>query len=268
MTKRGKVLRDPNAGPGLLIVEGKQYQFSLEGVWRSEVPPKPGLAVDVEIDTAGNVAAVTAVPESQLAKEQAEAVLRTAGGQGKKIFDRMVAAVGLPNLVAVLLLFISWTYLTAASMQVPFGGKMDFTFWQVLGFLNASNLLEVMERNGHPSAGIYGFLAIVCLAAPFLCFVWKDKRAHLAGIAPLAFMLIVGIMVRSSLSSSMGGGAASGPYADMQKQAVDEMMKAISLGLGTYLSILVSVYFAGMGAKNFLAAKASDVATYQKAAAA
>ena len=46
MAKRGKILRDANAGPGLLMVEGQQYPFSLEGVWKSEVPPRPGLPVE------------------------------------------------------------------------------------------------------------------------------------------------------------------------------------------------------------------------------
>jgi hypothetical protein len=266
MAKRGKILRDANAGPGLLMVEGQQYQFSLEGVWRSEQAPRPGLTVDVDFDPSGQIVAITAVPESQLAKEQAEVALRGAKDQGKKMFDKAVAAVGLPNLVAGVLLLISWTYLTAASMQLPIGGKIEFTFWQILGFLNSSNVLEMMERAGRGAgAGIYGFLAIVCLAGPFVWVFWKDKRAHLAGAAPLVFMVIVGIMLRSSLSSAMGGGVAAGPYADIQKQATDEMMKAFSYGLGTYLSILISLYFAGIGAKNFLAAKASDVETYQKA---
>jgi hypothetical protein len=43
------------------------------------------------------------------------------------------------------------------------------------------------------------------------------------------------------------------------------MMKAVSLGLGTYLSLLISLYFAGVGTKKYLAAKASDVQTYQQA---
>ena len=38
MSKRGMALRDPYAGPGLLIVEGQQYPFVLEGVWGSEAP--------------------------------------------------------------------------------------------------------------------------------------------------------------------------------------------------------------------------------------
>ena len=72
MRKRGKVLRDPHAGPGLLMVEGRQYQFLLEPVWRSEGPPKPGLPVEVDFGQSGQILSITVVPESQLAQEQAE----------------------------------------------------------------------------------------------------------------------------------------------------------------------------------------------------
>jgi hypothetical protein len=73
MRKRGKVLRDPHAGPGLLMVEGRQYQFLLESVWKSEGPPKPGLAVEVDFGQSGQILAISVVPESQLAQEQEEA---------------------------------------------------------------------------------------------------------------------------------------------------------------------------------------------------
>lgn len=86
--KRGKILRDPRAGPGLLMIEGRQYWFSMEGVWKSEVPPKPGLAVDVKLDRAGQILAITAVSESQLAKEQAERSVDKAEAAGLKIFRK------------------------------------------------------------------------------------------------------------------------------------------------------------------------------------
>ena len=70
MQKRGRILRDPISGPGLLMVEGQQYPFSLEGVWRSEAPPTTGMVVDVEFDSGSRVVAVTAVAESQIAKER------------------------------------------------------------------------------------------------------------------------------------------------------------------------------------------------------
>jgi hypothetical protein len=272
MKKRGKVLRDPNAGPGLLMVEGQQYLFALEGVWKSEAPPKPGLVVDVEFDQDRQIVAITTVPESQLAKEQAEAAMAVAKEKGAALASGLVAKFGLPTLVAEGLLILGWFFLAAVSLDGSMIGKMQFTFWQVLGFLNSSNMLEALGagRNG-PSAGMYGFLAIACLAGPFLCFFWKDKRAHLGAALPLAFMVIVAFMVRSSVHSALGGDSnAQGMFAEMQQKAQEEAMKAISLGLGAYLSVLASLYFAGIGAKKFLVGQASDAQTYvppQKSAA-
>ena len=71
-SKRGKVLRDPSAGPGILIVEGRQYQFWLDGSWNSAVPPKPGLPVDVIFGAQGEIQEITAVAEAQLEREGAE----------------------------------------------------------------------------------------------------------------------------------------------------------------------------------------------------
>ena len=258
MAKRGKVLRDPNAGPGLLIVEGQQYPFALEGVWKSEVAPKPGLAVDVEFDGAGQITAITAVPESQVAKEQADIALRAAKEKGGQIFGQIVAKVGMPNLVAALVLMISWFWLNAVVVQGPFGGKFEITFWQILGLLNANNILEVLANASRSSAGMYGFFALVCLAGPFVQYFWKDKRAALGGLLPLVFMVIVGLMVRSNINSAMGTVPSGGMYAEVQRQAQDEMSKAISYGMGLYLSLLASLYFAGISLKNYLAANARE----------
>jgi len=52
---------------------------------------------------------------------------------------------------------IGWFFLTAASIQ---------------------------SRSG-PSAGFYGFLALVALAGPFVPYFWKDQRASLGGLLPL-----------------------------------------------------------------------------------
>jgi hypothetical protein len=269
MAKRGKVLRDPNSGPGLLIVEGQQYPFALEGVWKSEVAPKPGQVVEVTFDTTmGQIAGITAVPDNVLAKEQADIALRAAKEKGGQIFAQVVAKVGMANLVAGLVLVASWFWLNAVVVVVPFGGKMEVTFWQILGLLNASNIIEVIGNASRSSAGMYGFLALVCLAGPFVQYFWKDKRAALGGVLPLAFMAIVAIMVHNSINNAMGPVPTGGMYADMQREAQEEMSKAISYGMGIYLGVLASLYFAGIGLKNFLAAKATEAPVVtQKAAA-
>jgi len=257
MIKRGKVLRDVSPGPGLLSVDGQHYQFSREGIWRSDSPPTAGMSVEVEFAGDASIVGITQVPDSQIAKEQADAVVKAARQKGGVLVSAAIARFGLPLLIATGLMMICWFFLGAVSVQTLFG-KLNFTFWQILGFLNADSPWEtVMSGRGGANAGFYGFLAIVALAGPFLPYFWKDKRAALAGVLPLAFMIAVGILVRSNIHSAMGG-TLDGPLGEMQRQAQQEMMSAISLGFGTYLSVLVSLYLAAIGAKQFLVARASE----------
>jgi hypothetical protein len=50
----------------------------------------------------------------------------------------------------------------------------------------------------------------------------------------------------------------SGSLGDLARQAREETMKAVSLGFGSYVSGLVSLYFAGVPGKKFLLARALD----------
>jgi hypothetical protein len=59
--KIGKVLRDTSTGPGLLILEGQQYPFGRICLWKSEVPPKAGMVVEVEFDSDGQLSAIRTV---------------------------------------------------------------------------------------------------------------------------------------------------------------------------------------------------------------
>lgn len=70
MRTQGKILREPGAGPGLLMIEGQQYRFSLEGEWKSEVVPKRGLVVEVELDRNLRVVSAKAVPEAQASTDR------------------------------------------------------------------------------------------------------------------------------------------------------------------------------------------------------
>jgi hypothetical protein len=56
----------------------------------------------------------------------------------------------------------------------------------------------------------------------------------------------------------MGPAPTGEMFADMQKQAQNEMSKAISYGMGIYFSALASLYFAGIGLKTYLATKATE----------
>lgn len=264
MRKRGKVLRSADAGPGLLMVDGQQYVFSLEGMWKSEAPPRPGMVVEVDFEQYGKIHAIYAIAESQVVREQAGTALVIAKEKGSALASRLVARFGLPTLVATGLLIIGWVFLAAASIQTPLG-KLDFTFWQMLGFLNSSNSFETFMQGSRnqPNAGFYGFLALIAIASPFLRYFWKDKRASLGGLLPLLFMAVVGLMIRSNIESSLGGGAM-GPMAAAMKQMRDEVMAAISLGLGSYLSLLVSLYFAAIAFKQYRAAQVGQEGRQEK----
>ena len=261
MQKRGRILRDPISGPGLLMVDGQQYPFSLEGVWKSDVAPASGMVVDVAFDSSFVVTAVSSVPESQIAKEQAEVALAAAKEKGAALASGALAKFGAPNLIASALLIASWFFLTTVSFKSPLGA-MDFTLWQVLGYLNAKNALEVIMSGGRggPSPGIYGFFAVVAIAGPYVRYFWKDTRAALGGALPLVFLAIVGISARSSINSMIGG-AADGPLGEIQRQAQQQMSDAISLGLGTYVGGLASLYLAVFAAKQFFLQRATDTST-------
>jgi hypothetical protein len=251
MIKRGRVLRDPGTGSGLLMVEGQQYKFALEGVWKSDLPPKPGLVVDVELDARGKVQGITAVSDSQLAKEQAAAALALAGHAS----GALTAKLGMPSLIAAAVLMVAWLSLTAVAIQVPILGRLEFTFWQTLGFVNHGTILVSLDQSDSPSPGFYGFLAVVALAGPFLHHFWKHKRAVLGGWLPLVFMVIAGNAVCESLVSALNGNPINGAYAPAVKQAREEAVKAVALGPGAYVSIVVVLYFALTATKQFLVSK-------------
>jgi len=264
MTKRGKVLRDPHLAPGLLTVAGQQMPFVLEGLWKSDVPPKPGLAVDIDFNASGEIVAITVVPESQLAREQAEAAIAAAQKHGAVMVSRMIARFGLPTLIATGALLLGWFLLTAATVQTPLG-RADFTFWQILGLLNSNGTFEVMFEGarGASSAGLYGFMALIALAGSFLPYFWKDKRAALGGLLPLMYMGLVALMVRGSIHSSLSP-AAGGALDAMVQQMREEAMRAVSLGLGAYVSGLASLYFAAVGIRGFFAAKGRENVDFEQ----
>jgi hypothetical protein len=63
------VLRAPHTGPGLLMVEGRQHQFWLDQTWTLDVPPRPGLAVDVSFNSKGQIQLIAPVAAAQLERE-------------------------------------------------------------------------------------------------------------------------------------------------------------------------------------------------------
>ncbi|WP_027865664.1 hypothetical protein [Massilia alkalitolerans] len=266
MKHRGKILRDTNTGPGLLSSNGTQHPFTLETHWKSDTPPKVGMVVDVTLDGAGSLAAAMPVAESQLAKEQAELAVQAARAKGGELAASLTARFGLPTLVAMAVLLVGWFFLNTIAVQVSSQYSVGMSFWKLLGVLNSPNGLINGLNGANAGSGIYGFMCVVALLAPLAPQVWNDKRAHLGGLLPLAFMLIVALMAYLGVNDSLkqAQGAASffgGEQAARMAESVSSMMlreamRAISIGAGAYLSLLASLYLASRSTMKFLAAKA------------
>ena len=238
MAKRGRVLREPYAGPGLLMVEGRQYPLVQE-LWRSDVPAKPGLAVNVDFDPHGNLRSITAVPESQINGDRELAP----GGLGIGVLAQEDASLGIALLVqfsAAMLLLVSWCSLTALSIHLPFSGGVELTFWQVLGYLNAGGLRQISEIAATPDAGVLGFAAILVLAGPLVHFFSADRRAALGGFLPLGFILCIAYVAYSNVRGS-----------------AREIFSGVSIGFGTYVFVSLAIYMAVLSAKQFMAARAA-----------
>jgi hypothetical protein len=158
-------------------------------------------------------------------------------------------------MVAVL---AGWFWLDTVAIDAGFLGKQGFSFYDALKLLNqggAAGLAAIGGGLRTASAGFYGFLALVAVFAPLLPHVMKDRRAWLASAAPLALMLLVMLIAYWKISHGMSEAASAfGQRAEMEEyarqmasEARKQMMQAVSLGLGAYLSVIASLYLAFNG---------------------
>ena len=247
MAKRARVLRDPYLGPGLLMVEGRQYPFY---IWKSEVLAKPGLAVDVDFDPYGNIQAVTPAAQQDVVDAKTQVCGNITLANLARRGGELLAGFGAPKLAAVTLLVFSCFVLTAVAVQLPLLGSEPLTFWQTLALLNAADSKQFFVGQATYGAGIYGLLAAAAAASPLLAAVVKNRRAHLAGLVPLIFLGVVAYTIHSKVHSSLG--MSPGTYESTQSQMPGGTVNEISLGLGSYILLSGALYFAVSSAREFL----------------
>ena len=245
MRRRGRILRIPQSGPGLLIMEGRQFAFKPEEVWKSAYAPQPGMPVEVELGERGDIIELRAFVE-HLSGDARQAGRTISAADESSLHLPEPSVLGMPTLVAAGILIAGWFTLSAISLRTPIGG-LDFTFWQVLGLLNANampdRLLEGSNSGLNP--GFYGFAGLVALAGPFFPYVWNDRKALLGGLLPLLFTLMVAMILRRQVAVGL---ESAGDI------AYREAIKGFSVGTGLYLSSAAGVYLAVQGCRRFLAA--------------
>jgi hypothetical protein len=213
---RGTIIKVPDATPGLLLLNGRQYSFTLEGVWRSAVAPAPNQSVTVEIDSAGALTSITVVDQQQIAKEKLAELSGVAQERGKVVAGQiqsgiraLAARMGVVTLSVAVLIWITWFLIHAAGLGS--GGEVvaSYTFWTLIG-TNFADQVSVME-GGHARAWlrIIGFLAIV---APFLAPFIRETWSRFLNAAPLAVVLLSWLVLHENMAGSLGEMGQDNPF--------------------------------------------------------
>ena len=79
---RGTIIKTPDSTPGLLMINGRQKPFVIEGMWKSSTAPAVNMMVDAEFDGAGSIQSVAVADPQQEAKEKPSQFGGTAQGRG------------------------------------------------------------------------------------------------------------------------------------------------------------------------------------------
>jgi hypothetical protein len=234
---RGTIIKVPDATPGLLIVNGQQLPFSLEGRWRSPVAPATNMAVDVELDAAGAVASVAVVDAQQIARERLEQFGGVAQQQGKVAAEMarqgvgaLAARMGTPPLVAAVAIWVAWFFLPAVSITF-FTESRSFTFWEILG-LNLQNPFNLIG-----SHGLFGLLGLLAIAAPFARPFVSHRKAPWLNALPLGFVVLAVARLVYDINRAAGNAGAN-------REVGEFVRELISLGSGAYVLIIAGAFLA------------------------
>lgn len=205
---RSMIVKVPDATPGLLFVNGEQKSFTLEGVWKSPVAPVVNMSVDVDLDGAGAITAITVVDAQQHNKERLNELSGVAQEKGKEAakltqqgVGALAARMGTVPLVAAVVLWIAWFFFPAATISGGMVGSMSFTFWTLLGI----DFSSMSGLTGSSSAGALSFLGIIAIAAPFAAPFIKAAWSKYLNAAPLGFFLIAFLVIYMGESKVFGG---------------------------------------------------------------
>lgn len=262
-TKRGRILRDTNNGNGLISVAGRQVPFTLETNWRGEIAPVVQMTVDVVLDDAGNAVTVMPVSDKEVAQEKLKEM---SGNFSRKLQDQVpmlkvyANMIGVSTLIAVGLLFISWIWLSLATVRITAGMAQGATMFDVLRLINSGASLQSIGGSFSGSSGIYGFVCVLAMLAPLAPSFIRHRYISLTYFAPLLFILILTFAAYMKIRSfaddarqSLGSFGGSAQMANMANAMMDQILAAVSIGAGAYISLAVALYLAVQGSIKFLA---------------
>jgi hypothetical protein len=211
---RSTIVKVPDASPGLLFLNGQQKQFTLDGVWKSPVAPAANMTVDVDLDGAGSIAAITVVDSQQIAKErlsQLGGVAQERGKEAAKLAQKgvgeLAARMGAVALGATVLFWLAWFFFPAASVAGGGAAAESFTFWNLLG-TDFSNPESVLRGGG--DHGLFAFLGLIAIATPFAAPFIRAAWSKYLSAVPLVYYVIAFIAVWVNEGKAFGDLAKMG----------------------------------------------------------
>jgi hypothetical protein len=251
---RGTIIKTPDNGPGLLVVDGQQKTFTLERVWKSPVAPAVNMAVDVEFDGGGLITGLTAVDVQQAAREKLGQIGDLAQQHGKEAAEiarqgigALVARMGKVTLVAAGILWIAWFFMPALTIGESLSNaSKSFTFWDLVGLDPNTNLATTPA-----SHGLFGLLGLLAIAAPFGAPFIRNPKAKFLYATPLAYLVIAVFVIYSDLNTFFGH--LSSGLADAMK------FLSFSFGYGTYVLAIAGLVLAAQVLRRPAGASAGSV---------
>lgn len=255
---RGTILRDCRQGDGLISIEGKQFVFSLEKNWRSDLPPNTGARVDVRFDGNGELFEVTLVPESELARELAAETSQKLQAASAKWFKLAQQKLGNIPLLAMAGLFVGWVMCSQVSFNM-FGQSKAFDIWHILRMLHAGSSLEAgLEGDANNAEiGLWGYLFVISMVAPVTVLFTNTRKAHLTLALPLTLLLVSAVRIAWGIYSALSevknqsnhlfGGAGGRMMQNVGSEMINAVFENMSFDFGFYLSLGSAVVLAFYG---------------------
>jgi hypothetical protein len=206
---RSTIVKVPDATPGLIFLNGQQKPFTLEGIWKSPVAPAANMTVDVDLDGAGSIAAITVVDSHQLAKErmhQLGGVAQERGKEAAKLAQKgigaLAARMGAVALGASAVFFLAFFFFPAAGIGGEgLGGSASLTFWNLVG-TDFNNPHSVLRGGG--DHGLLALLGLIAIAAPFAAPFIGAAWSKFLNAAPLAYLIIASIAIYLGVNKVFG----------------------------------------------------------------
>jgi hypothetical protein len=260
--RKGKILRDTQAGPGLASADGQQFIFTLEEHWRSDTAPRIGMAVELALDAHGTLQTLHAVDVLQQAQDGLKGLGADLQQRGlpvlKALSGTVLQRVGLPTLAGMAALALGWLVFSTLTVRVGGSLTQSLSLRDLLKLAHMAGGLEMLGGLERASTGWTGWLLWLALLAPLLPQLVPSRWAGWGLFAPLGFMLAMALAAYFKLKDSLGavngaaqafGGAQAARMAQEMADAMfSQMLQAMSLGLGFYLATAAALWLAVQGA--------------------